>query len=69
MEEALHAASIKAMQAGIIHGIVLPSGMGQQLLIQYADDTNYTLQSSRENMNAIMSLLQLFAQAMSLTTN
>jgi hypothetical protein len=60
---------MKALQAGTLWGISLPGGSKQQLLVQYADDTNYTLLSTRDNMVAITRLLELFAQATGLTTN
>jgi hypothetical protein len=41
--EALNIATKQAMIAGSIEGIRLPNDVGQQLIIQYADDTNYTI--------------------------
>jgi hypothetical protein len=38
----------------------MPGGIGQQLMVQYADDTNYTLMATRENMVTITDLLHTF---------
>ena len=67
--EALHLAFMKAFAGGNTSGYIAPRGSKQQLLVQYADDTNYTLLSTRDNMVAITRLLELFAQATGLTTN
>jgi hypothetical protein len=67
--ETLHAASFRAMQAGSLQGIRLPGGVGQQLMVQYADDVNYTLLAQRENMESLTRLLHLFWLATGLQMN
>jgi hypothetical protein len=67
--EALHLASVDCLRRGALRGIELPGGTGQQLMVQYADDTNYTLLATRENMISITELLQTFWLATGLKTN
>jgi hypothetical protein len=45
---------------GYFRSISLPGGIGQQVMVQYTDDTNYTLLATRENMSTITKLLHTF---------
>jgi hypothetical protein len=36
------------IQRGLLRGISLPNGIGQQVMVQYADDTNYMFLATRK---------------------
>ena len=57
------------LQAGLIHGMRIPNHHGQQLLVQYADDTNFTLLGSEGNLLVATNLLSEFHSAPTLETN
>jgi hypothetical protein len=67
--ETLHAATRVAVAANKLSGIVLPDGVSQQTLLQYADDTTFTLVGEERNLLAISSLLQDFGHATGLVYN
>ena len=54
---------------GTLKGITLLEDYNQQLMMQYADNTNYTLLVTKANLRAISSLLQDFHLAFRLQTN
>jgi hypothetical protein len=58
--EALNIATKRAMAVGSIEGITLPDEVGQQLIIQYVDDMNYTIRETEHNLVNLISLLNLF---------
>jgi hypothetical protein len=67
--ETLHAATRAAVAASTLSGIMLPDGVTQQTLLQYADDTTFTLAGEEHNLLAISSLLQDFGYATGLVYN
>lgn len=69
VDEALNIATKRAQLHGSIEGIPLPFDLGHQLTIQYADDTNYTIQGTEANMQRLLDLLELFHLASRLLLN
>ena len=67
--QALNEAPKFQLQLGLLHGIRLPGNQGQQLLVQYADDTNFALQGTQANITAATFLLNQFHFASDLETN
>jgi hypothetical protein len=67
--EILHLATCIAIQAGELYGILLPDRQTQQTLLQYADDTTYSLAGVERNIHTITSLLTCFGQATGLVYN
>jgi hypothetical protein len=67
--QGLNAAVKAARNARHLQGIILPDGQTQQLIVQYADDTNFTLLGSEENLRNLTRLLDHFALASGLTIN
>jgi hypothetical protein len=57
------------MDTDNLHGIYLPKEVGQQLILQYANDTSYTLASTEENLSNLIALLDLFYLTSSLCIN
>jgi hypothetical protein len=67
--EALNIATKWAMEMGNLQGIHLPEEVEQQLILQYADDTSYTLAGTKENLSNLIALLDLFHLASGLCIN
>jgi hypothetical protein len=67
--EALNVATKRAMTMGAHTGISLPDDVGQQVILQYADDTNFTLLGIQENLENAIMLLELFYLASGLLIN
>jgi hypothetical protein len=67
--EALHSATRAAATLGQLTGINLPDGITQQLLLQYADDTSFTLARRQPNLQYRTALLDRFGQATGLVYN
>ena len=57
--KSLNSFSKTALAYGAIQGIRLPNIAGQQLMVHYADDTNYTLQNASKS-STILRLLKQF---------
>ena len=58
--EELNAATKHRLHSGILYGIQLLNNYGQQLLIQYANDTNFTLRGLEDDLRATTLLLNQF---------
>jgi hypothetical protein len=58
--EALNAKIYEEQRLGRIEGIRLPMSNRRQIIAQYADDTSFTLEASREGMIRLTQLLDLF---------
>jgi hypothetical protein len=58
--EALNIATKQAMELRNLKGIYLPHEVGQQIILQYVDDTNFTLTCMAQNLLNAASLLDLF---------
>ena len=67
--EALNSFSKHALRTRVLQGIQLPNNVGQQLNVQYANDTNCTLLSTHQNLQQISRLLHQFYLASGLETN
>jgi hypothetical protein len=67
--EALRVATCTALQAGDLSGILLPDGLTQQTLLQYADDTTYSLAGVECNIHSVTSLLSCFGTTTGLVYN
>jgi hypothetical protein len=67
--EALNVASKHNMDLGDLLGIQLANGSNTQLLVQFANDTNYTLLGNEADLIAITSLLHRFFLATGLESN
>jgi hypothetical protein len=55
--EALHSATRAAAARGQLSGITLPDGATQQLMLQNANDTSYTLAGLQPNLDHLSTLL------------
>jgi hypothetical protein len=51
--ETLHSATRAAVAAGTLLGITLPDGITQQTLLQYADDTRFSLAGIERNISSL----------------
>jgi len=58
--EALNIATKRAQSHGSLIEISLPFDVGHQLIIQLVDDMNFTIRGTKENMNHLIDLLELF---------
>ena len=67
--ETLHSAIRAAVVAGTLSRITLPHGITQQTLLQYADDTMFSLVSIEQNIHNISSLVKEFGLATGLVYN
>ena len=69
INEVLNVVSKCKMELGALLDIQLAHGSYTQLMMQFANDTNYTLLSTKANLQAITSLLHRFYLATSLESN
>jgi hypothetical protein len=67
--EALHSATRAAVADGSLSGITLPDGVTQQTLLQYPDDTPFSLQGIERNLQMVSTLLSKFGEASGLVYN
>jgi hypothetical protein len=67
--EALNVATKRTMETGAITEIRLLDDVGQQVILQYADDTNFTLLDTQQNLENTIILLDLFHLASRLLIN
>jgi hypothetical protein len=67
--EMLHAAAQAAVAASKLQGITLPNGHKQQTLLQYVDDTSFSLAGMEPNIRAVTQLLHQFGLATGLVYN
>ena len=66
--EALSALVKCKVDLGLVKGIELPFGK-PKVLLQYADDTSFTLLSERDSMNCLIDTLGVFSLAEGLNLN
>jgi hypothetical protein len=67
--EALNAAVKAAQGKGELQGISLSDGLAQQLLVQFADDTNFTLHGTKADLLMTQQILHEFHSASGLIIN
>jgi hypothetical protein len=67
--ETLHVATHVAVTASTLSGIILPDGITQQTLLQYADDTTFSLVGVESNIHTISLLLAEFGLMTGLVYN
>jgi hypothetical protein len=67
--EWLHSATRDAVATGALSGILLPDGVTQQTLLQYANDTSFSLQAEEGNLQNVAFLLHDFGLASGLVYN
>lgn len=58
-----------AVERGDIQGIQLPDGNKQQLNVQYADDTSFTVQATPQSVGNLIQILRDFCSAAGLEIN
>lgn len=69
MSEALHATIQQAQEQGRITGVKLPRSESQQLTLQFADDTSFTVKADHGSVTLLVNLLNTFSSASGLTIN
>ena len=69
MGEALHATIHQAQEYGNIRGVQLPKSEDQQLTLQFADDTSFTVRAEQASVSNLVSILQSFTLASGLHIN
>jgi hypothetical protein len=67
--EALNVATKRASETGAIQGITLPDEVGNQVILQYVDDTSFNLVGTEQNLENAIILLDLFHLASGLLIN
>lgn len=67
--EALNAAIKHLTEEGALSGINLPNSQEQQVIIQNADDTNFTVKGTKSNLLTLTRVLELFHIASGLQLN
>jgi hypothetical protein len=67
--KAFNAATKTALATGTLNGIMMPGGEKQQIIVQFADDTIYTLEATEPNLRSLTTLLDTFYATTSLQIN
>jgi hypothetical protein len=67
--EALNSAMKEVVRAGELVGITLPKNAGEQIIFQYADDTNFTILAEETNFTCLNFVITCFGLASSLWPN
>ena len=67
--EVLHARTLSAQQQGALKGVKLPKSDAHQLILQFADDTSFTLRAEHDSVSTLVNILHSFSLASGLTIN
>jgi hypothetical protein len=69
MGETLHAKVQEAQEQGKIKGMKLPRSQVQQLMLQFADDTSFTIRVEKDTVTFLVQILHTFSLASGLLIN